>query len=486
MKKDFTTRLVWLFVLSGYFLYLPVTIKANDTVHYYINDIVFIYGPICEGDTFVNDQIFFPCPCPDFHEFYNIHQYPNAACNAITCEMVGLSFPVVQGPNIIQNELTGYSTGNSCDGLTLPTWHLKAKPDVTSEYIVAWDKYKFDEYAPCGAGNTVRAYHYRDTFTVTVHNVPVPDFTIDTPEAPCGASISMTFQNCAWGQSPSYYKEIMNSCGQGQTNTCQNPVYTVAAPDYLTEIGFAARYQRSDYPYCRSNWSPYQNVSVVESPDPNACNDPAIQYIESLLSDPANMGRSDYHNYPVVNNLCYPPGNSQPCTPQSAWNFLKSSYSYQAPSSSSFPDNAKVNKIIGRQIALPGSSLPAGPIQNCQDVNLPSTWLRLIAGVTSLHFLLLCPAYPITLANDPIKIVVDENCKCITNYTMPGHILYPGKIRRCLFVNACNEIQVRTTGTGFHFCGDNIFGLIMSKINKSIGMSTFNNVDQNFIINFNQ
>lgn len=496
MKRYFISYMTWVLALPGYFLLQPAEIKANDTLHYYINNLVFVYEPICEGDTFVNNQIFFPCPCPTFFEFYNTHQYPNTACNYINCEMVGMSFPVVQGPNIIENELSGYSTGSSCDGLTLPIWHLKAAPEVTSDYIVFWDKYEFEEYASCGAGNTVRAYHYRDTFTVTVHNVPVPDFTIDIPEVLCGATISMTFQNCAWGQSPSYYKEVMDACGQGQTSTCQNPVYTVSAPDYLTEIGFTARYQRSDYPYCRSDWSPYQYVSIVESPDQNACNDPSIQVIEDLLSDPNNLLRDDYHEYSNEEVICtYPWNGPRPCTVSSIWGFMKSRADNQAPTYGDYPPILNIipsNTLLLLRAGF-GMFFPPNtdPLTNCQALDLPPTLERIGLAIL-LAFLQktgqsgLCNNQTlVNIQTEPIKVVIDEGCKCITNYTLPGHVLYPGKVRRCLFQEGCDTFKVKTTGVGFHFCGDNWVGEAMGWANILVGGWTFNMVNQRFVYNFN-
>ncbi len=93
---------------------------------------------------------------------------------------------------------------------------------------------------------------------------------------------------------------------------------------------------------------------------------------------------------------------------------------------------------------------------------------------------------PVEIASDPIKVVIDDGCKCITNYTMPGHILYPGKVRRCLYLDGCGDIKIKTTGTGYHFFGDNGAGIIMGGVNKLVGSYTFNWVDYRFIQYFNQ
>lgn len=77
---------------------------------------------------------------------------------------------------------------------------------------------------------------------------------------------------------------------------------------------------------------------------------------------------------------------------------------------------------------------------------------------------------------DKVWIVPDDKNLTITNYTQPGHMLYPGKIVRQV-IEECGQIKVVTIGTGLSSCGDRVDGKINGNGNSISGALLFKNVD---------
>ena len=167
------------------------------------------------------------------------------------------------------------------------------------------------------------------------------------------------------------------------------------------------------------------------------------------------------------------------CTLGNVWSFLKSNVYYQAPNEDDFFENpqftiSKSNPVLyGLQ-----SDNEKIPITNCMEIQLAAVDMRVAASLLDL-----IPSVEVHLL-DPVKIVIDEASKCITNYTLEGHILFPGKIRRCLTVDNCSNIKIETIGTGFHFLGDTRAGAYFANKNKDLGKHIFRQVDKRFIQEF--
>ena len=410
--------------------------------------------------------------------------------------MAGVNNPYLQGDYIISESFSGLAL--NCSG-PQPVWSALVSPDTTTTYIVSWTETKRENYASCGLWDRLYVWNFVDTVTIVVELAVIPEFTIDKTKVHCGEQFSINFNNCDRdGIEPDYYYQIQDQCGNINVfSLCSNSgtsSYTFIAPDYLTTFNLRAKFIRTDPWFCESDWSDFKQVEVVEIPNPNACNDPVIQEIESQLSDSSMIvSNSSYHDYSVENSLCNSTYSGQyECSMNSAWSFLKSNVSNQAPQLEDFPSTrhsplSMIANLVAPAILPP----PNNPISNCQSMALPSTCERTM-------FALILKIYgfganvfgyqtqPVEIASDPIKVVIDDGCKCITNYTMPGHILYPGKVRRCLYLDGCGDIKIKTTGTGYHFFGDNGAGIIMGGVNKLVGSYTFNWVDYRFIQYFNQ
>ncbi len=472
-------------------------LNATDTLHYYqSNFIVGDNSPICKGDTISLISVL-SCVCGGSH-YINTKSYFNSnICNSISCEAVSVSTPVFQGSGIVQ---TTFSYPQNVNCSTNINWSATVAPETTTSYILFWEEYKREDYSSCGLWDRVYVYHFRDTFTVNVQSVPIPTFTVSNLNPHCGEQISLNFTNC----NPAYGLIMQDDCGNFLTGSnygqnCSNPTLQLNMPEYMSVINLRAQYQYWSAPWCRGEWSEFQTVSIKEIPNSNPCSpfDPDIAAIEAMLAD-SNLiqNRDDYHHYETEEVICTMPWTGvRPCTPSSIWSFWKSRTDNQAPIYNDYPPllaiipNPTIAIIrIGSSLLFPPSNTT--PItSSCQMLNLPQSPERVI-----LSFLLSgvfnwpgkCPSNtPSSFWVEPIKIVVDEGCKCITNYTKPGHVLYPGKVRRCLVKNNCNTFSIHTTGTGFHYCGDNNIGAGMAISNEVVGKSTFVKVTNRFVYNFN-
>ena len=238
-------------------------------------------------------------------------------------------------------------------------------------------------------------------------------------------------------------------------------------------------------------------------------NDPDIEPLESLLYNPSNLSRDDYHFYLTEDIVCDFDTYQGPynCSVEDVFTKLQSQVNYQAPEPLDFPnitvsfqstlgclsiehsDETQTTPydIISSALITTFTSETTQPFENNEVINLTPNRLRIDAGIMAKIFGIgIDCLQTIEIANDPIKIIIDEENKCITNYTLPGHILYPGKIQRCIVSEDCGKtIKIVTKGEGFHYCGDTEIGKFFSCMNSEIGVVTFQNVNERFIEEFN-
>jgi hypothetical protein len=77
---------------------------------------------------------------------------------------------------------------------------------------------------------------------------------------------------------------------------------------------------------------------------------------------------------------------------------------------------------------------------------------------------------------DQVWIYPDDKNLTFTNYTQPGHFLYPGKVFRTV-VEECGKVKIVTVGTGLSYCGDGFIGGQNAIGNIIVGSILFKNVD---------
>lgn len=77
---------------------------------------------------------------------------------------------------------------------------------------------------------------------------------------------------------------------------------------------------------------------------------------------------------------------------------------------------------------------------------------------------------------DEVRLFADDRNMTITNYTAPGHFLYPGKVVRSV-VEECGQVKIVTIGTGLSSCGSNTQGKLNANGNTILGSILFKNID---------
>ncbi len=78
---------------------------------------------------------------------------------------------------------------------------------------------------------------------------------------------------------------------------------------------------------------------------------------------------------------------------------------------------------------------------------------------------------------DPTRIVIDATKQTLTNYTLKGHWLFPGKIVRTVVEDECGVVKIITRGIGLHHCGDTDLGKFNARTNIILGSVLFKNAD---------
>ncbi|MBC6993209.1 hypothetical protein QWY85_05695 [Neolewinella lacunae] len=239
-------------------------------------------------------------------------------------------------------------------------------------------------------------------------------------------------------------------------------------------------------------------LEVVDPVIPNIPSNPTAQQTETTLSgltDDYRNGINDYHYYEVDNEICNSQSNSN-CTVDNVYNFIKNNREFQVPQYLDFPQTpadildtdpiAFLKRLINNRLLT--DEITNLPAIDGDTVIIGGNDLRLLAGIAGLilnQALEECSGL-VNINSDPVVISLHDEGKSITNYTLPGHTLHPGKITRFVYSEDCGQtVRVRTIGEGLHFCGDTPYGVVFSFLNIGVGRETFQNMDNRLIIFFN-
>lgn len=458
-------------------------VLGQDTTHHYVNVLMIaIPSTICLGDTTtISTGTTCICGSP---KHLNINDAFVNSCDW-ECEVAGSINPTIQGDNIVWHSSPPTP---SCSGVDY-TPSCKVSPQDTTTYTVSWDKVYTMEEGYCFS-NVFPAktiiWHYSGQVTVNVDLVPIPNLSVDKTEV--NPNETFTLDNpggCPYGV------ELKEECDYGGFNPtfCSNFPRTYSAPNYNTELGYKARHINIAT-FCESEWSDIVKINVVSPQDTSACNNnQLIKDIENAINEvdenvPPSQQPVDYHSYSTQKRLC------SDCDLNQKWTEYIGNARYTLPQAQDMPAESFLIRL------LPGSlkwiekvNSPNEPIVDCGSYNLISpvnTAVKLspyvlrkvnpVAGQALFSALeISCPGFfgNTSVFADPVMVVVDESSKCITRYTKPGHILYPGKTTTCLYENDCGEIEIRTTGKGRHFCGESLAGSAFSSLNEFAGKLIF-------------
>lgn len=77
-----------------------------------------------------------------------------------------------------------------------------------------------------------------------------------------------------------------------------------------------------------------------------------------------------------------------------------------------------------------------------------------------------------SVKHDPVRLYADDQNLTITNYTMEGHFLDPGKVKRFV-VEECDKVKVVTIGTGLNYCADGKVPEVLSEAQRIAFNMTF-------------
>ncbi len=116
-------------------------------------------------------------------------------------------------------------------------------------------------------------------------------------------------------------------------------------------------------------------------------------------------------------------------------------------------------------------------VQPCASYTLynPGNYISDRVGYQALDFAF-CNNQLGSVFYDKVWIVPDNKNLTITNYTQPGHILYPGKVVRTI-VEECGKVKIVTLGVGLNYCGNNFAGKMNAIGNIITGSIVFKNID---------
>jgi hypothetical protein len=433
-------------------------------------------GTICKGDTAI---ITILQACHD----YNYPNFPNNilihnrvfSIGATMCfpntnspYNVSESQPIVTGEGVIS--VVNTFSGSPCNP-AYTTITIKAKPSNTASYNVHW-QVRHTIYDGIGGqpNGSYTDYKYNGNFNITVISVTKPiikanrALVLPTEQATLDATGGNATNGYQW----------KSGCAGSTWNSRTNPI----------QVGPGTYKVRLVQNGCIGDSSdPIVILPETASPVALGCNNAEAQNIY-LFTHAGNDGRMDYHQYNVETVICNTGASNPDCTLENVWRKLKSNAWNNAPLMEDFKPATGTNlPVIFSDVLCraPGTTIP-----NCTNLSLPglsSNHITFIALSKVCGFNSSFRMYINSLINDqianPIVQTIDESTHSITNYTLPGHMLYPGRIIRTV-VSECGVIKIKTIGVGRSWVGDNICGKTMAEINSYVGKQTFSNIDQRF------
>jgi Leucine-rich repeat (LRR) protein len=481
---------------------VPVTIFAKTTDNFKNSSIYFDgqsydYGQtiigICKGDTLIIDGggiSNISCVC-GYPYWINTTQ----PCTGSCIYQSSAPTPTIQGSSIFFHTTPPAIT--SCEPPTSEYYHpyCKANPSQTSIYTMEWEKTKIEPDGPCSEGKTkTTIWHYKGKLTVTVIAPTPPIITVSKNKITTSESISINsdcnFLYPNWSSSRNVVCEAKcssvdyTSCNSNRPSTCQP--FSLSFRTYGKKQLIA---QKNDGG-CVSKIS--DPIEVIVRPCgkatfgfSDAALETQIKDIEREICNDENRIRFDYHFYSFDKILC---SSSTQCSLNNIWQLYKSKISNQAPIAEDFKRQEPSTTLFASEIFNPPYN-PNSSINSGQKIDLFSPENIALktglfstasgsgaAGLFAYTVLTNIFSLPKSYAN-PIALYVDETNKCVTNYTLPEHALYPGKVTRCI-VEECGKIKVQTFGEGVTKDRNGTYGTTLGKINENFGATLFHNVDE--------
>jgi hypothetical protein len=234
---------------------------------------------------------------------------------------------------------------------------------------------------------------------------------------------------------------------------------------------------------CRSGFSQPVRIDVVIKPNTNPPNCNQGEVDESSY----NKNRSDFHQYSVLTEVCDKSIDGSDCNSTNVYNILKQNRDYTIPqySDMTFGLGSTIGSGYDKVMSFFGSKSistflgDSEPTINCGTKTIVPWYYALYPLAKGLGNIIGCSELNSTsLGGDPIVQSIDDSQKSVTNFTLPGHMLHPGKVINTVIETGC-KVYLQTIGMGnndLYYCGP-VFGYLASNvINVSYGRSIFSNL----------
>lgn len=182
-----------------------------------------------------------------------------------------------------------------------------------------------------------------------------------------------------------------------------------------------------------------------------------IDLIESIIND----GDKTYHHYDIQNAICDETTNNN-CSVSNVYDLMLTQNQFISP----VPTDIQHIKIpLNDFFYAPRNK----PVESCKIIKLPSNELEKYPKLLQLDI------------TNPVMTYVDRNNQSVINYTIDGHLFYPGRIIRQV-VKFCNKVYVITIGEGKN--SRFLFPEHLTNVNQNTGPLIFNMVDNRLKLEF--
>ncbi len=258
--------------------------------------------------------------------------------------------------------------------------------------------------------------------------------------------------------------------------------------DYEQKYYYKAKCYTDICPYEPLSASPLivRGIIKPDVPAPN-CNQGEKEEVDYIKT------RSDYHYYKVTQDIC-DKSTDPDCSVENVFNLLKSQQKLSVPQYEDFKDIYNTLTKIGgyalsRRIPALRPFIVASELgvnvyqrfsstQHCQQTGVYSPSSYLFIGKATPVVLDCFTGTNGAVFWDPITQGIDYTSKTVTNYTLPGHALHPGKVMITVKQDNC-KVYAQVIGMGNsreYDCSQFLGTLLSTKVNVAAGLSAFPNL----------
>jgi hypothetical protein len=407
-------------------------------------------------------------------------------CSGVGCTVLREIQPVATGDGIISCEvierrLCGYEQWK------INTVQIKVMVTKTTSISISWDaKWYVSRDIPCGRPEDELMDHrsYSGTYQIKCIDKDPPQLNPASLVMNLGDQPQYIKASAYFFTNDRAFRFFTTNCNQTVMDEYKfyqgNEIWHSVAANKLGTYQY--RVMKVDN-NCISD--PAHATAIVKpcATHKDGCNQEQVDFIDSKSCDPgAGIGRNDHHLYNLEKSIC------TGCDINDVWQKYKADVHNQAIVLSDqffvfgriMPD---ARSLPIPEFLMPDKKVPQ-PITDCATLDLPrlTTYLLKLGLVVAPNITNVfkkiqeaCSLNPYSYT-DPIFLRVNENARCVTNYTKPGHALYPGKVTRCI-VQDCDTVKILTFGEGATVFPNTPCGKLLATMNDFWGSSMFTNVD---------